>query len=107
MGGDLAERTRSHWPLDPPLSRSPACPAATSPTSARSTIPTSSTCIDSLGYDGWIGCEYRPRGKTLDGLGWAKRYGIGAERVRNICCHRVIALPPRHRVLDRPSGLLR
>ena len=26
--------------------------------------------IDALGYDGWIGCEYKPRGGTLDGLGW-------------------------------------
>jgi hydroxypyruvate isomerase len=30
--------------------------------------------IDSLGYDGWVGCEYRPRGRTLDGLGWARKY---------------------------------
>jgi hydroxypyruvate isomerase len=28
--------------------------------------------IDRLGYDGWIGCEYRPRGKTSEGLGWMK-----------------------------------
>jgi hydroxypyruvate isomerase len=26
--------------------------------------------LDELGYAGWIGCEYRPAGKTLDGLGW-------------------------------------
>ncbi len=26
--------------------------------------------IRDLGYDGWIGCEYRPRGMTEDGLGW-------------------------------------
>jgi hydroxypyruvate isomerase len=26
--------------------------------------------IDSLGYVGWIGCEYKPRAGTLDGLGW-------------------------------------
>jgi hydroxypyruvate isomerase len=26
--------------------------------------------LDELGYNGWIGCEYRPRGKTEDGLGW-------------------------------------
>ncbi|MCP5087709.1 MAG: TIM barrel protein [Rhodobacteraceae bacterium] len=25
-----------------------------------------------LGYDGWVGCEYHPRGKTEDGLGWLK-----------------------------------
>ena len=26
--------------------------------------------IDELGYDVWIGCEYRPRGNTAEGLGW-------------------------------------
>lgn len=26
--------------------------------------------IDSLGYSGWIGCEYRPRAGTSEGLGW-------------------------------------
>jgi 2-dehydrotetronate isomerase len=26
--------------------------------------------IDRLGWDGFIGCEYRPRGKTSDGLTW-------------------------------------
>ena len=30
--------------------------------------------IDMLGYDGWVGCEYNPAGKTEDGLGWAARY---------------------------------
>ena len=28
--------------------------------------------LDELGYQGWVGCEYRPRGKTEDGLGWFK-----------------------------------
>jgi hydroxypyruvate isomerase len=26
--------------------------------------------IDSLGYEGWIGCEYAPAAGTSDGLGW-------------------------------------
>jgi hydroxypyruvate isomerase len=26
--------------------------------------------LDRLGYDGWIGCEYRPAGVTAQGLGW-------------------------------------
>jgi hydroxypyruvate isomerase len=30
--------------------------------------------IDSLGYDGWIGCEYRPKGNTVQGLGWARQW---------------------------------
>jgi hydroxypyruvate isomerase len=33
--------------------------------------------IDSLPYDGWVSCEYHPRGDTLQGLGWARRFGIG------------------------------
>ena len=30
--------------------------------------------IDELGYDGWIGCEYRPREGTREGLGWVRPY---------------------------------
>ncbi len=30
--------------------------------------------IDAMGYRGWIGCEYRPRGETLAGLGWWQQY---------------------------------
>ena len=29
--------------------------------------------VDALGFDGWIGCEYRPAGRTADGLGWLRR----------------------------------
>ncbi|MGB5905437.1 MAG: 2-oxo-tetronate isomerase [Xanthobacteraceae bacterium] len=30
--------------------------------------------LDRLGYRGFVGCEYRPRGKTEDGLGWFAPY---------------------------------
>ena len=30
--------------------------------------------LDRLGYTGFVGCEYRPRGNTLDGLGWFQPY---------------------------------
>jgi len=30
--------------------------------------------VDELGYTGWIGCEYRPRGEVEAGLGWLKAY---------------------------------
>ena len=26
--------------------------------------------MDAVGYDGWVGCEYRPANGTLAGLGW-------------------------------------
>ena len=29
--------------------------------------------LDRIGYAGWIGCEYKPAGKTSEGLGWLKR----------------------------------
>jgi len=35
--------------------------------------------LDELGYEGFVGCEYRPargaaRGATSDGLGWMRRW---------------------------------
>ena len=30
--------------------------------------------LDRLGYAGFVGCEYNPRGKTTDGLGWFRPY---------------------------------
>jgi hydroxypyruvate isomerase len=30
--------------------------------------------IDTLGYDGWVGCEYIPKEKTSAGLGWIREW---------------------------------
>ena len=30
--------------------------------------------IDETGFDGWIGCEYRPKAGTSEGLGWLRSY---------------------------------
>jgi len=27
-------------------------------------------CLDRIGYRGWIGCEYKPKTTTTEGLGW-------------------------------------
>lgn len=32
--------------------------------------------IDGTGFGGWIGCEYRPRGDTVAGLGWTETCGV-------------------------------
>jgi len=32
--------------------------------------------LDRLGYRGYVGAEYRPRGRTEDGLGWARPHGV-------------------------------
>jgi hydroxypyruvate isomerase len=31
--------------------------------------------VDTLGYKGWVGCEYRPRGDTDEGLKWMTALG--------------------------------
>ncbi|HEU4460521.1 MAG TPA: TIM barrel protein [Methylibium sp.] len=36
--------------------------------------------IDALGWAGWVGCEYRPRAGTSEGLVWRER--LGAQRQR-------------------------
>jgi hydroxypyruvate isomerase len=36
--------------------------------------------IDRLGYQGWIGCEYRPEKGTSAGLGWLKAWRAREQR---------------------------
>lgn len=36
--------------------------------------------LESLGYTGFVGCEYRPAGNTVDGLGWLKRFESGSSQ---------------------------
>lgn len=31
--------------------------------------------LDKIGYAGWVGCEYKPKAGTVDGLGWMKTMG--------------------------------
>lgn len=35
--------------------------------------------IDASDYEGWVGCEYRPRGGTVEGLKWAKAFGMSLD----------------------------
>jgi hydroxypyruvate isomerase len=32
--------------------------------------------LDELGYTGWVGCEYKPKSATLDGLSWLTTHHI-------------------------------
>ncbi len=32
--------------------------------------------IDQSGFNGWVGCEYKPRGDTVAGLAWTKTLGV-------------------------------
>ena len=37
--------------------------------------PTLMSHLDRLGFAGFVGAEYKPRGRTEDGLGWLSRWG--------------------------------
>ncbi|AIO66146.1 hydroxypyruvate isomerase [Burkholderia oklahomensis] len=40
--------------------------------------------LDELGYDGYVGCEYKPRTTTAEGLGWLQRIAhVDAKRARS------------------------
>lgn len=32
--------------------------------------------IEQLGYDGWIGLEYKPAGSTKEGLKWVQEFNL-------------------------------
>ena len=54
-------------------SRSPTCPAGTSPGSGEINYPNLLSAIDAAGYSGYISLEYRPANGTLEGLDWLPR----------------------------------
>ena len=77
MEGDLATKMRAlagHYPHVQIAGN----PGRHEPDIGEINYPYLFDLFDELGYSGWIGCEYRPRGDTLAGLGWASKYGITA-----------------------------
>jgi hydroxypyruvate isomerase len=75
VGGDLAHRMEQFMPVIGHL-QCAAVPVRHEPDSGEINFPFVFAEVDRLGYRGWIGCEYRPRGRTEDGLGWARPYGV-------------------------------
>lgn len=47
-------------------------PGRHEPGSGEINYPFIFAALERLGYDGWIGCEYVPAGRTSDGLGWMR-----------------------------------
>jgi hydroxypyruvate isomerase len=55
-----------------------AVPSRAEPDEGEVNYPALLEAIDASGYAGWVACEYKPRARTEDGLGWARAYGIAA-----------------------------
>jgi len=75
VGGDLIRRFEAHLPLVGHVQIA-SVPARREPDEGEVNYPEIFAALDRLGYAGFIGCEYRPRGSTEDGLSWAQPYGI-------------------------------
>jgi hydroxypyruvate isomerase len=53
-----------------------AVPSRAEPDEGEIAYPVIFAALDRLQYDGFIGCEYRPRGDTDAGLIWMERMGL-------------------------------
>jgi hydroxypyruvate isomerase len=75
--GDLAAKIRRYLPHIGHIQVA-SVPGRHEPDDGEINYPYLFRLLDELGYDGWVGCEYVPRGDTALGLGWMKRYGDAA-----------------------------
>ena len=68
-GGDLARRFEQYLPKTVHVQIA-GIPERNEPNTGEVNYTYLFLMMDRLGYDGYVGCEYKPRGHTLDGLGW-------------------------------------
>jgi hydroxypyruvate isomerase len=67
--GDIAMKLRQYLPHIGHIQIA-GVPERNEPDTGEVNYPYLFGLLDELGYDGWLGCEYRPRNGTVDGLRW-------------------------------------
>jgi hydroxypyruvate isomerase len=78
VGGDLIRRFEQYLPVIGHL-QCAAVPVRHEPDDGEVNFAAVFDAVDKAGYRGWVGAEYRPRGRTEDGLGWGRKYGLGTQ----------------------------
>lgn len=73
MEGELANSIKTHLAQIPHMQLADN-PGRNEPGTGEINYPFLFDFIDGLGYQGWIGCEYKPKAATSAGMGWAKKY---------------------------------
>ena len=71
MEGDLAETFKKYF-KDIGHTQIASVPKRNEPDDGEVNYPNLYQLLDEMGYEGYVGCEYRPKGKTEDGLDWFK-----------------------------------
>jgi hydroxypyruvate isomerase len=79
VSGDLIKRFEKHQPLVGHVQIA-AVPSRHEPDEGEINYPEIFKELDRLGWSGWTACEYRPRARTEDGLGWARSLGVSAQK---------------------------
>ena len=72
--GDIFRKLESHLPLIGHVQIA-AVPSRAEPDEGEIAYGNLFREVDRLGYQGWVGCEYRPRASTDAGLRWVKALG--------------------------------
>ncbi len=73
MGGDLSARTSSLF-ADIGHFQAASVPSRSEPDEGEVRYSYLFSLVEKLGYTGWIGCEYKPKGTTKEGLEWLAPY---------------------------------
>jgi 2-dehydrotetronate isomerase len=76
VSGDLIKRFEAHQPLVGHVQIA-AVPSRAEPDEGEINYPAVFEALDRLGWAGWTACEYKPRARTEDGLGWGRKFGLG------------------------------
>ncbi|MDR3535392.1 MAG: hydroxypyruvate isomerase family protein [Acetobacteraceae bacterium] len=71
--GDITKRMERYMPVIAHMQVADV-PARNEPGTGEIGWPFVFKRMDELGYEGWVGCEYRPAGETVAGLGWRQRF---------------------------------
>jgi hydroxypyruvate isomerase len=74
--GDVIRRLEKLLPLIGHIQIA-AVPSRAEPDEGELNYPAIFDAIEATGYDGWVGCEYKPRGDTDAGLAWRETFGRG------------------------------
>lgn len=69
--GDVLTKLQRYMPLIGNVQIA-AVPSRAEPDEGEIAYPAIFAALDTLGYAGWIGCEYKPRGDTDEGLKWMR-----------------------------------
>jgi hydroxypyruvate isomerase len=73
--GDVLTKPAAHMPIIGNVQIA-AVPSRAEPDEGEIHYPAIFSALERLGYQGWVGCEYVPRGKVEEGLKWMKAMGV-------------------------------